>query len=415
MKAKEHYTWMGEDAWCKRLDTAVEKEEVSQADAVLIRKWIEFKTIHKNISPKRKLKLTEHCINFRKKWSRMDYQALTSDDWMLTAARILGSRYKQNTKSDYISIIKDFLRWGVKKEYITLLTTDDILEVSTPRGEAITKAPEELLSDNDIYAMLTHPDTGPMMGAMISILYWTGARIGEVLNLRWKDVVFGDMMLHIRITDTKSSIQRYAPCCEALEWVSQWRAKYPDVPGGPNGENFIFLSRGKYEWEPISYSNAYQRIVNLGRNVLGRHCNPHLYRHSDITNSAAKGTPDAVNKQIHWGNQSTTRLKTYLLLNNEQVEAAMYKRAGIERKAESEVPTGPIQCVFCRAMNTPNSAYCRVCGQPLTKSAEGRQKSLDEAIAYVQEHYSVDDMVRNMASVLGITEDAARKLLTGGL
>lgn len=406
---------MAGDSWRRRLDDAEAAGDVSAEDAKLILKFIEYKTIHKNISSKRKMKLTEHCINFRKKWSRKDYAALTPDDWQLTAANIISSKYKQNTKADYISIIKDFLRWAVKKQYLTQLTSDDIAEVGTPRAESITKASEDLLSDNDIYAMLTHPKTEPMMAAMISLLYWTGARIGEVLNLRWKDIVFGDQMLQIRITDTKSGKYRYAPCCEALEWVSQWRSHYPNVSGGPNGDNFIFLSRGKYEWEAMSYSNAYQRVVNLGRSVLGRHCHPHLYRHSDITNSAAKGIPDAVNKEIHWGNQSTARLKTYLLLNNDQVEAAMYKRAGIERRVESEVPKGPIQCAYCRAMNTPNSSYCRLCGQPLTKAAEARQKSLDDAIMYVEQNYSIEEMVRNMAAVMHITEDEARKLLTGGI
>lgn len=414
MEAKPHYPSMEGDAWAKRLQQAEEEEEISAADADLIRRFIEYKTIHRDISPKRKKKIVQHLINFRKLWSRMDYAELTVDTWMQTAAKILGSRYKQNTKCDYISITKDFLRWGSKKQYVSL-TSDDIAEVVTPRAEAVTKAPEDLLSDSDIYQMLTHPQTTPMMAALVALLYWTGARIGEVLNLRWKDINFGDDILQIRITDTKAGKQRYAPCCEALEFVSRWRSVYPDINGGPNGDNYVFLSRGKYSWEPMSYSNTYQRIVNLGRAVLGRHIHPHLYRASDITNSAAKGIPDAVIKEIHWGNQSTARLKTYLLLNNSQVDSAMYKRAGIDRKEEVEAPKGPIQCSHCWAMNVPGSSYCRLCGQPLTKDAGDKQRSLDDAIKYVQQNYTLEEMIENMASVLGITKDAARKLLTGGI
>lgn len=398
-----------------RVSTAEETHEISLADADLIRRFIEFKTINKNISSKRKTKITEHLVNFRKLWSRIDYAELTLDSWTQTAAKLLGSSYKQNTKCDYISIVKDFLRWGIKKKYITKMTADDVAEVVTPRAECITKAPEDLVSDTDVYTMLTNPHTDPMMSAMVALLYWTGARIGEVLTLRWKDINFGDQILQIRIKDTKSARQRYAPCCEALEFVSRWRSVYPDVPGGPNGDNFVFLSRGKYAWKPMSHSNAYQRLVNLSRSVLGRHIHPHLYRASDITNSAAKGIPDSVIKEVHWGNQSTARLKTYLLLNNEQVESAMYKRAGIAHKDDTEVPKGPIQCNHCWAMNIPGSSYCRLCGQPLTKATVDKQRSLDEAIDYVNKNYTVEEMIENMASVLGITKDAARKLLTGGI
>lgn len=411
MQEREQYPHMEHDAWRKRIERGVKEEYISREDADLIYTYLEYKNVRDNIGSKRKLKISQHLTNFRGLWSKTPYQELTPALWINTASRIISSDYKPNTKHDYIVIVKAFLRWSIKKKYITKLTIEDIDEVGAPKQQAITKAPEDLLNDNDVYSILLHPLTDPMMGALVSLLYWTGARIGEALNLRWKDIAFGDQLLQIRITDTKSGIQRYAPCCEALEFVSVWRSKYPDINGGPAGDNFVFLSRGKTTWKPMSCGNAAKRIGHLGDVVLGRHIHPHLFRASDITNSSEKGVPDSINKEIHWGNQSTTRLKTYLLLKNTQVDAAMYKRAGIERLEEPEEKSGPIQCIHCRTINVPHSSYCRYCGMPLTSNAREKQQLLREAAAAAKSERSFAEMRKDTAAYLGISEEELSELL----
>ena len=414
MQDREHYPHMDASAWSRRLDKCISKSYITQSDYDIITEYLEYKNVKDNISPKRMLKITQHLVTFRYKWSQVDYRDITSSIWIKAASHLLNSEYKQNTKHDYIAILKGFLYWGIKKHHFSL-TMEDVEEVGTPTQQAITKAPEDLLTDNEVYDILLSPITDPCMAAMIATLYWTGARIGEVLRLRWKDMVFGDRILQIRITDTKTNKQRYAPCCEAVEFVAFWRSKYPNIDGGPVGDNFVFISRWENTWRPMSYSNAAWHIEHLGDKILNRHIHPHLFRASNITNCAAKGVPDAVIKETHWGNQSTTRLKTYLLLKNEAVDEAMYKRAGIPYASEVEKPKGPIQCKYCRAMNVPNSSYCRMCGQPLTQHAQDSQNTISEAVEYVNKTYTIEEMIQSMASVLGITTDKAKQILMGGL
>ena len=407
---------MQDNSWSVRLADALRDEQITADDFDLITKYLEYKIIHDSIKPKRRVKIVQHLINYAYKWSKTEYKDMTVEIWVQSASKIISSRYAQNTKADYITVVKGFLYWGVQKKHLLHMTREDIREVRTPKQQIVTKSPEDLLNDQDVYSMLLHPATDPMMGALVSILYWTGARIGEALSLRWKDITFGNMMLGIRINDTKSGIQRYAPCCEALEFVSVWRSRYPEIRGGPNGDNYVFITLKKdIGWQQMSVPNAEKRIRTIGNSVLGRHIHPHLFRASDITNSAAKGVSDAANKEIHWGNQGTTRLKTYLLLNNSQIEEAMYARAGIEHKKTEEEKRGPIQCKYCRAVNVPGSSYCRMCGMPLTQTAQDSQTTISEAVSYVQQHYSMEDMIESMSSVLGITQDKARQILMGGM
>lgn len=415
MQSVVHFPHMQADSWSQRLSNALRDDYISADDHDLITKYIEYKIIHDAIKPKRRIKITQHLINFVRKWSKTEFRNLDLDGWVRSASALISSSYAQNTKADYITIVKGFLYWGVQKKHLTCISREDIREVRTPKQQAITKAPEDLLSDEDVYNLLLHPSTDSMMGALISLLYWTGARIGEALELRWKDITFGNQMLQIRINDMKSGIQRYAPCCEALEFVSVWRSRYPDVKGGPNGDNYVFITHKGDIWQQMSVPNAEKRIRNLGNAVLHRHIHPHLFRASDITNSAAKGVSDAANKEIHWGNQGTKQLNTYLLLNNAQIESAMYARAGIEHKQEEDAKHGPIQCKYCRAMNVPSSSYCRMCGQPLTQNAQDSQTMISEAVEYVKQTYTIDEMIQSMASVLGITQEKARQILMGGL
>ena len=66
-------------------------------------------------------------------------------------------------------------------------------------------------------------------------------------------------------------------------------------------------------------------------------------------------------------------------------------------------------------MNVPNSSYCRMCGQPLTQNAQDSQTMISEAVEYVKQTYTIDEMIQSMATVLGITQEKARQVLMGGL
>lgn len=402
-----------QERWKRRLDAALTSNEITADDYALIEEYIEYKNVKTNIAPSRKKKITQHLITFEHEWSNTPYRELTPEKWLSTISHLISSPYAQNTKSDYIVVLKGFLHWGVKKKRLPL-TIDDVDEVRIPKRQVVTKSPDELISVDEAYRMLLHPDTDAMMAALLAVLYFFGPRITEVLSLQWKDLIFRDMQLGMRINDTKTDKYRYASSCEALEFVSAWRSRYPDIDGGPNGENFVFISRGpkgKKVWQQLSYPNAAKRISLIGRNVLGRHIHAHLFRTSNITNLAKDGVPDSVNKEMHWGNQATQMLRSYCLLNNSQVDDAMYKHAGIQRDEERKAPKGPIQCVHCRTMNVENSSYCRYCGMPLTRSAKDKQTLLRDAAKRAKEELTFAELRKDTAAYLGVSEDELSEML----
>lgn len=386
------------------LDKKVASKSICEEDADLIRKYALYRSAV-GASWVRIRQMTSIAVILRSRYLHSNFKDMTDDDWIAAAGSIRSGDFTQNTKSDYISISRTFLLWLVSDGINRNLTEEGILKVKLIKSQKITKTPDQLLSDSDILTMLHHPQCKPVTAALVSILYYTGMRPSEALRLRWRDLEFANSLLKIRITDTKTGKYRYAPCTEALEPVAYWRNHYPsEIHGGAEGDNpvFVIQSHNK-EYRSMSWNSARIRVQSLSKAALGRPINLYIFRSSDITNSAVKGVPDAVNKAVHWGNQSTAMLSTYLLLKDNQIDQALLKRAGMDVKEEAENLTKPVLCNKCFTMNQAGSEYCRTCGDPLSRSAIERQMQIREASQTQQAEKSMAQMFQDVAEVFGMT------------
>lgn len=410
---------MESHSYLLRINKHVASKSICEADAELIRRYISYKLAADTISSKRTVKIAGTLCLWRSKFLDCDFPDITDNIWLTSAGLIRSEQFAQNTARDYILIPRGFLSWMQEEGINRNLTPSGIMKVKLLPVQKVTKTPDQLLSDSDVLTMLHHPQCKPVTAALVSILYYTGMRPSEALSLRWRDLEFANRLLKIRITDTKTGKFRYAPCSEALESVVYWRNHYPtEIQGGPAGSNPVFVCKmnskhHKREYGPMSYVAARKQISNISGLALGKHVNLYVFRGSDITNSAVKGVPDAVNKAIHWGNQSTNMLSTYLLLKDSQIDNAILKRAGIEVKEETINQTQPILCNKCFTMNDAGSEYCRTCGEPLSRSAIERQLQIREASQTQQAEKSMVQMFQDVAEVFGMTvEEFTAKIMS---
>lgn len=394
-----------------RIDKYLASKKLCEADAELIRNYISYKMATDSISSKRTLKITGTLCLWRSRFLDCNFAEITDGLWLTSAGIIRSENMKQNSIRDYILIPRSFLLWMQQEGWNKFLTVPGIMKVKLPPVQRITKTPDQLLTDDDVLALLHDPKCQPVTAALISILYYTGMRPSEALSLRWRDLEFASNLLKIRITDTKTGQYRYAPCSEAIEYVAYWRNHYPDeIQGGPEGNNPVFvcrINRRGYPGKPygsMSYAAAKKEVSTLSKNALGRSINLYIFRASDITNSAVKGVPDAVNKAIHWRNQNTNMLNTYLLLKDNQIDAALLKRAGMEVKEEGpENKTKNLLCPMCYTMNSAGSEYCRKCGEPLSREAKRKDLDLKEKGREQQKEKDMEEMIRDVAEVFGMT------------
>ena len=131
-----------------------------------------------------------------------------------------------------------------------------------------------------------------VMPALFRLLYSTGIRIGEALNIKNEDV---DFERHIIILNkTKNKCQRAAPINASLEIVLRQYIKYRNkmpIKGIKDADSFFFIS---HRGSQISHGNAYDTFVKViksaGINRKSNHEGPNLHsiRHTACMHALKK-------------------------------------------------------------------------------------------------------------------------------
>jgi hypothetical protein len=98
-----------------------------------------------------------------------------------TGTSTLGKPFKQNTKQDYVQVLRSFCLWLIANKYSTI-PEEKIRAIRTPPVDHNTTAPEALLSAEEIKALLTGCRSARDR-AIVAVLYESGARIGFYLVL----------------------------------------------------------------------------------------------------------------------------------------------------------------------------------------------------------------------------------------
>ena len=200
--------------------------------------------------------------------------------------------------------------------------------------------------------------------AIIAVLYETGARVGEVARLRWRDVEFDEYGIRVHIHDTKEGQIRYARCTWAREMLAAWKNVYPtDLK--PNA--WVFVSSRK---EAMNYDQIRQRVkVAAERAGLEKRVHLHLFRKSRATHMIQQNYQESVIKKMLWGNLATTMFRTFVVLSENDIDAEILAKAGIEQPVHAPNPLAPVPCPHCNAICAPISRFCSSCGQALSTEA----------------------------------------------
>jgi len=133
--------------------------------------------------------------------------------------------------------------------------------------------------------------------ALIVRLLWdTGARRNEILNLRYKDVDFNEGI--IRITNTKNREERKVVCApETLELLRQY-CQF-NVRQGP--DDYIFQNnrggRVRSDWISEVFHKAVEELKKEGKIPQNRRITLHSIRHGRAVDLLEKGLPLDVVKE----------------------------------------------------------------------------------------------------------------------
>jgi integrase/recombinase XerD len=214
-----------------------------------------------------------------------DIAAVTKDmisNYQVHLFEEINKRGRPNTvchQNKKLQAVKSFLQFLAENDY---LVSDPAKTVSYAREPK--RLPRSILASSEMRKLLHTPDTKTVLGyrdrTILEILYSSGIRKEELLNLLLADVDYNDGFL--RINAGKGNKDRVVPigriACRYLE--NYIKAVRPSLIRDPYN-NYLFLSlRGKrlsknMVWEIVK---SYSRKAKIKKTV-----SPHTFRHTCAT------------------------------------------------------------------------------------------------------------------------------------
>lgn len=171
-----------------------------------------------------------------------------------------------------------------------------------------------VLSEDEVVRLLNQPDITTAEGfrdrTMLEVLYATGMRVSELINLTLERV---DLNMKYIIAFGKGSKERIVPLGSvAAEFLQQYLEKVrPKLTHEDRNTNIVFLAFGGHEltrqrfWQII---RAYGRKANINKALT-----PHILRHSFATHLLDNGADlRSVQELLGHSDISTTQIYTHL-------------------------------------------------------------------------------------------------------
>jgi integrase/recombinase XerD len=209
---------------------------------------------------------------------------------------------KSSSINRKISSIKHFYLFLLKKKVIKNSPAD---EITTPKQE---KYLPTSMSEDEVESLLGSPKSSIKIErrdkAMIEILYATGMRISELVNLKLTDIDFNRSVLKVFGKGSKERLVPYGEkAAEALRIYLEDRKKL-------NSKDVFLSNRGTR----ITRGAFWQRIkIYIKRENLKSSISPHTLRHAFATHLLNRGA-DLRSVQILLGHSdlSTTQIYTHI-------------------------------------------------------------------------------------------------------
>ncbi len=212
----------------------------------------------------------------------------------------------RTSHSRCITSLRRFFRYLMQEE---LVTKDPMQLIELPKKESHLP---EVLSMSEVEMLLQTPDVKKPLGlrdrAILELMYATGLRVSEVINLK-----LADLHLELGIVQTlgKGQKERLVPIGDtAVMWVQRYlKTARPKLLRTPNDYLFVNFHGNQLTRQGI-WKNLKQQVKLAG---IKKNVTPHTLRHSFATHILENGADlRIVQELLGHADISTTQLYTHL-------------------------------------------------------------------------------------------------------
>lgn len=338
-------------------------------------------------------KLTAHLKVIAEHVGEQQFEEMDKDDLKDLVEWVQSRDVSDATVNAYKQVIKRFWQWlydkpkGEHPEMVDFINT-------TEKNGGNGKLPTDLLTREDVQA-LKDACRNTRDRAFIAMLYETGARIGELIDLTVGDIEDHDHGRKV-VIEGKTG-QRRLPLLESTPAINKWLNDHPD----PDKTAPLWCKLR--EPDQLSYHYIRQKLLERAkeRAELDKPVNPHHFRHSRATELANEFKEAQLCEWFGWVQGSDVPAK-YVHLSGRDIDNAYNELHGIAPEDQDESVETIQECPRCQELNEPEDRFCSRCGQALEIDAA---EELEQAEAKVTGVASDTDAALAMKLVEAIRGD----------
>jgi len=183
----------------------------------LLQRFSDFLITERGISENSLKAYLKDVESFLESLESLDLDRL-EDDITKFVEQLRASRYRETTIARKISSLRAFL------EFLAIVTPKEKLCKATIASISVKKKLPLFLSKEEVNRLLEVIDAKNILGirdrAIIEVLYASGLRVSELINLRLNDLDFGEGLLRCK---GKGNKERVVPIGkEAIHWVRRY-------------------------------------------------------------------------------------------------------------------------------------------------------------------------------------------------
>ena len=226
-----------------------------------------------------------------------------------------GRPHSVSNQNNMLTAVKGFMRFLKERDYLVSDPARDVQYAKMPK-----KLPRGILSRSEARRIINAPDTSYALGyrdkTIMEVLYTTGIRKDELINLTLNDADYHDGFL--TIIAGKGKKDRTVPlgriACRYLE--NYIKSVRPELIRNPYNHHLFLSARGNrlsknMVWELVK---KYARKAKIKKNV-----SPHTFRHTCATAMLRnKADIRAVQELLGHSSLHTTQIYTRVTINDLQ-------------------------------------------------------------------------------------------------
>ncbi len=215
-------------------------------------------------------------------------------------------KYSSKTISRHISSLRSFYKYMLKENYIV---KNPMTLISNPKQES--KLPH-FLYYNELETILNIPDKSTPLGqrdsVILEILYSTGIRVSELVNIKLKDINLSTRKIRILGKGNKERIVLYGEYLKNLLdiYLNDGREKLVK-----NNQEYLVLNKNGSGLTTRGVRVIIDNILKKGE--IDFHISPHVLRHTFATHMLDSGADlKSVQELLGHENLSTTQIYTHV-------------------------------------------------------------------------------------------------------